>query len=214
MMRAATSQEAIRAIKAIENVQQGLHAADAPASWRLSAFSGRFGEISGGHACASLTLAFRLVLEAQQLEEPVAWISGNESVFFPPDAAEAGVDLDILVVILASETLQVARAADHLLRSGAFGLVVMDLGTRSHLPLHAQTRLIGLSNKHDTALVCLTEKESDRPSISPLISLRAQAVRTRRLGDRYRCEARIIKDKRRGPGWTHAEICRAPDGLH
>ena len=46
--------------------------------------------ISGGQAGASLTLVFRLVLEAQRQREPVAWIHGRSGTLFPPDAAEAG----------------------------------------------------------------------------------------------------------------------------
>jgi len=194
-------------------VQRGWVPAATPAEWRLSTFVGRFGELSGSHAGAVLTLAFRLVLEAQRLGEPAVWISRRESAFFPPDAAEVGVDLDALAVVWVSETLQAARAADHLLRSGGFGLVVLDIGARAHLPIPVQTRLVGLANKHEAALLCLTEKDDDRPSLGSLVSLRAQAVRTRRVEDRYRCEARVLKDKRRGPGWSHAEVCRGPDGL-
>ena len=55
-----------------------------PGTWQLSGFSGRLIEISGNRASASLTLAFRLVHEAQRQGEPVAWISRRDSVFFPP----------------------------------------------------------------------------------------------------------------------------------
>jgi len=194
-------------------VQQGLAVSVAPTAWRLSAFSGRLGEVSGSHAGAALTLVFRLVLEAQQRGEPVAWISRRESLFFPPDAAEVGVDLAALAVIRAPATLPAARAADYLLRSGGFGLVVLDVGPGAQLPIHIQTRLVGLAKKHEAALLCITEKDSDRPSLGSLVSLRAQVARTRRTGDRFRCEARVLKDKRRGPGWTHEEVCRGPDGL-
>jgi recombination protein RecA len=70
-----------------------------------------------------------------------------------------------------------------------------------------------LAKQYDTALICVTEKGSDRPSLGSLVSLRAHAVRTRRREDRFRCEVRVLKDKRRGPGWKHTEVCRAPDGL-
>ena len=99
------------------------------------------------------------------------------------------------------------------MRSGAFGLMVVDLGERAALPLRAQTRLVGLAKKHDTALLCITKKDDDRPSLGSLVSCRAEAARTKRLGERYRCEVRILKDKRRGPGWSHTEVCRGPAGL-
>src|SRR5512147_2110212 len=61
--------------------------------WSLSSLAGRLVEISAGLAGAPLTLAFRLVLEAQRKGEPTAWVGRRESVFYPPDAAAAGVDL-------------------------------------------------------------------------------------------------------------------------
>ena len=91
---------------------------------------------------------------------------------------------------------------------------MLDVGARASLPLPAQTRLVGLAKQHGTALVCVTEKPNDRPSLGSLVSLRAHTARTRQDRDRFHCEVRVIKDKRRGPGWKHAELCHAPDGLH
>ena len=184
-----------------------------PAGWRLSTFAGRFTEISGDHSPATLTLAFRLVLEAQRMDEPVAWISERGSVFYPPDAAETAVDLDALTIVRVPGVPAAARAADQLLRSGAFGLVVLDLGVRVHVPLPAQIRLAGLAKKHHAALLCLTEKERERPSIGSLVSIRADAIRIRKDEGRFVCRASIVKDKRRGPGWKHTEVCHGPDGL-
>jgi recombination protein RecA len=184
-----------------------------PAGWSLATFAGRLGEISGTQACSPLTFAFRLVLAAQRAGEPVAWIGGPDSVFFPPDVACAGVDLAALPVVRARDVPSALRAADLLLRSGGFGLVVLDLGTNGSLSFPGQTRLLGLARKHRAAVVCLTEKDGRRPSLGSLVSLRIEAARTAREGDRYRCEARALKDKRRRPGWSHVEVCRGPDGL-
>ena len=157
-------------------LRRGLSTSRAPMEWRLSAFSGRFGELSGDQAGAPLTLVFRLVREAQKQAEPVAWVGRWESTFFPPDVAEAGVDLAALPVVRAPDTLAAARAADLLLRSGSFGLLVLDVGPGANLPLPAQTRLVGLAKQYDTALVCLTEKTNDRPSLGSLVSLRAHTA--------------------------------------
>lgn len=197
----------------VEGLQKGWSVTTPPASWRLSVFAGRLCEISGSHAAASLTLVFRLVLETQRRDEPAVWVSRRESVFFPPDAAAVGVDLRALAVVWVGDMRLAARAADFLVRSGAFGLVVLDLGARARLPVAAQSRLVGLAKKHDTALVCITEKNNDRASLGSLVSIRAEAVRAQKTDDRFRCEARILKDKRRGPGWTHTEVCHGPDGL-
>jgi recombination protein RecA len=183
-------------------------------AWRIVTFAGRFAEISTAAAGSPLTLAFRLVLEAQRAGEPVAWVARRDAFFFPPDVADAGIDLAALPVIWAPDTIRAAEATDLLARSGAFGLLVLDLGNDPRLPLHAQTRLVALAQKHETAIVCLTLKSRSRPSLGSLVSLRAHAVRPVRDEGLFRCEALILKDKRRGPGGRHAEVCRGPDGLH
>lgn len=187
---------------------------EVPAAWRLSLFAGRLGEISGRRSGAVLTLAFRLVLEAQRRGDPVAWISWRGTAFYPPDVAETGVDLSALAVVWVERSTDACRAADWLLRSGGFGLVVLDLGQRDQLPIAAQSRLAGLAQKHGTALLCLTEKDRERPSIGSLVAIRAEASRRSPVGERFPCEADILKDKKRGPGSRFTELCHGPDGLH
>ena len=176
--------------------------------------SGRLVEISADPAGASLTAVFRLVLEAQRAGEPAAWIGRRGFPFFPPDVAEAGVDLAALPVVWAPDARAAAGAADLLVRSGGFGFVAVDLGPDARLPLAAAARLAALARQHGTALVLITEKEPSRPSLGPLVSLRAHAGRLTRVRDRYRFEARVLKDKRGRPAGRLAEVCRGPDGLH
>ena len=178
-------------------------------------FAARLTEISASVSGAPLTLTFRLVLDAQRRGEPVAWIGRKDAPFYPPDAADTGVDLAALVVVWTGNALTAAKAADLLVRSGAFGLVVLDLGGEARLPMHATSRLAMLARQHDAAIVCLTDKDAARPSLGPLVSLRAHAAsRTRGEGGRFRCEAVALKDKRGGKTWNIAEVCRGPDGLH
>jgi recombination protein RecA len=106
-----------------------------------------------------------------------------------------------------------ARAADHLIRSAGFGLVVLDIGEDERLPRALLARLAGLAGKHGTALLCVTEKDARRSSLSSLVSLRAEAVRLDDGDGRFRCEVRVLKDKRHGPGRTYCEVCHGPDGL-
>jgi recombination protein RecA len=183
--------------------------------WVLAAFASRLTEISTSLAGAPLTLAFRLVLDAQRRGEPTAWIGRKDAPFYPPDAADTGVDLAALAVVWTGDAITAAKAADLLVRSGAFGLVVLDLGGEARLPMHATSRLAMLARQHDAAIVCLTDKEAARPSLGPLVSLRAHtASRRRGEGERFSCEAVALKDKRHGKTWTIAEVCRGPDGLH
>ena len=185
----------------------------APAAWTLAALGGCLTELSGAGSAPALTLAFGLVREAQQRGEPVAWLSRAESTFFPPDAAEGGIDLAALPVILLGDVRHRLRAADRLARSGAFGLLVVDLGARLDLPLAVQTRLAEQALAHGTLILCLTEKTERQPSLGSLVAVRGQARCIRHGPDRFACRVHALKDKRRGPGWTDQEWCRGPDGV-
>jgi len=201
------------ALIASGNLHRATPAPRAPAAWQLSELAGRFVELSALGVSASLTLAFGLVLDAQRQGEPVAWVTPKQQSFYPPDAAEGGIDLDALAVVCVPNPRSAARAADKLLRSGAFGLVILDLGADGDLPMPLQMRLAGLAQKYHTALVCLTEKAATLPSLGSLVAVRVHAARRRIGPDRFVCELRVLKDKRRGPTWTHRELCRGPAGL-
>jgi recombination protein RecA len=182
--------------------------------WSRAELAGRLCELSAQQDGALLSAAMGLVVDAQRDGEPVAWVSATHAVFFPPDAAGCGVDLAALVVVQAAEAAMAGRATDVLLRSGAFGLVVLDLGTSTAMPTPLQGRLVQLALKHDAAVVCLTGKGPDEASLGSLVSLRGQAVRRRSAdGRRFTCRITTLKDKRRGPGWTWQEVRHGPDGL-
>jgi recombination protein RecA len=183
-----------------------------PSPWNLTAIAGRFIEISASASAASLTLAFGLVGEAQKQREPVGWVTSTGSFFYPPDAAHGGVDLAALVVIRVLHAASIPVAGEKLLRSGGFGLIVLDLGT-ADIPIPIQSRLTGLAQRHHAALVCLTEKENKTFSLGSLVSLRAHAERQRNSDHRFACRLRVLKDKRHGPTWSHEELCHGPAGL-
>jgi recombination protein RecA len=191
--------------------------------WCLADLAGRLVELSASRSSCSLTLASLLVAEAQSREGLAAWISGTSDTFFPPDLAANGVDLSTLPVVRVPGALPAGRAADWLLRTGAFSLLVLDLGRDPALPGAVQARLAQLARRHATAVLFLTCKDALSPSLGSLISLRAEAQRrplaeARRLppgtGARgFICSLRVLKDKRRSPGWKHAEVCGGPPGL-
>ncbi len=204
-------------------------------AFSLAQLGGRLAELSSSRAGAQLSFALRLVREAQESGETAAWIGARSSSFFPPDAEACGIDLSALPVVRLGSAQEMGRAADQLLRSGAFGLLVVDLGglggpggerarespgaARLAAPVGAQlsapllTRLLGLAQKHAAAVLFLTEKPGEAPSLSSLVSLRAEVSRAQRRPGRFLCELHALKDKRRAPGWTELEEFRGPAGL-
>jgi len=206
----------LRRAKLWDRVSRGLLAPSGAGShpWGLDQLTGRLVELSGKGAAAPLTLAFRKVVEAQERAEPVAWVTDDQVPFYPPDASANGVDLDALPVVFVADAPAAARTAEKLGRSGAFGLVVLDLrGPRVDLPLPLQTRLASLAKAHDMAILCLTEKGAEQPSLGSLVSLRCDARRERVGEGRYVCHLQAVKDKRQGPGWRFEESCSGPVGL-
>ena len=200
-------------------------AAPRPA-FSLAQLCGRLAELSSSRSGAQLSFALRLVREAQESGETAAWIGVRTSGFFPPDAAACGIDLSALPVVRLGSAQEMGRAADQLLRSGAFGLLLIDLGGLegpghvrpaasggAQLAAPLLTRLLGLAQKHAAAVLFLTEKPGEAPSLSSLVSLRAEVSRAQRLPGRFLCELHALKDKRRAPGWNHLEEFRGPAGL-
>jgi len=226
-------------------VHPGVAPSEAPGGWCRRGLAGRLTELSIAPGSASLTLACSLILDAQQEGEPAAWVMGREHTFFPPDLAAWGVDLDALAVVRCAAqrvpsappgkprmASPVARAADRLARSGAFGLIILDLsaGVRPtggrpagpHVPMPLQSRLLGLAIKHDIALLCLTDGAGrgeaqgaprGNASLGSLVSLRAESIHRRVAEGRFTAGLRVTKDKRRAPGWAHLEECCGPPGL-
>jgi recombination protein RecA len=194
-------------------IRQGEQPAPGSGRWGLDTLSGRIAELSSDGLTASMSAAVSLVLQAQSRGEAAAWIAVGRSTFYPPDAAQSGVDLSCLPVVRAADNGAAARTADKLLRSGAFAVVVVDLGRDHRIRVPVQSRLAGLAKKHRAVLLCLTKKRSDEPSIGSLVSLRAQTHVKRSAFDRFTWEVCVTKDKRQGPGWRHEETCRGPEGL-
>ncbi|RMF72919.1 MAG: recombinase A [Acidobacteria bacterium] len=182
--------------------------------WRLAEVSGRLVELSGEGPAAWLTFAFALVAESQRRGEPAAWVTVRGTSFYPPDAARDGIDLAALPVVFAPHATAAARAAERLVRSGGFGVVVIDLvGVRPELPPALLSRLAGLAERHEAAVVCLTEKPAAAPSLGPLVSLRCEVRRDDPAGHAFTCRATALRDKRRGQPWADVEVCRGPAGL-
>ncbi len=196
----------------------------------MGELAGRLIELSAPDETASalLTVSMQLVAEAQRKGEPVCWVMTGLDPFFPPDAADTGVNVFILPVIRINErnskpeiiVSRAVRAARILVRSGAFGLVVVDLGRLINMPRHALSELKGAVLKHHTAVLFLTRKSARCGSLGSLISLHGEALRMpagikntiHDQGDFY-CTVEILKDKMRGPGRRRKKTCSSPPGL-
>ena len=186
--------------------------------WSYTKIYRRLTELSGLGETAVLTAAAEIVLEVQGVSGMVAWISRTESSFYPPDFHNNGVDLDALVVLRLEGAKQMIRAADRIIRSGAFSLIVVDLGARGYLSLAAEGRLQALVKKYRSALLFLTEKARGVSSLGSMISLRYVAERCKSGVDEFSYEISILKDKQAFSTGIFGEIyegrASGPDGLY
>lgn len=200
----------------------------APRRLDLESLAGGIAEISGPAPAAGCTAAARLIGQAQGRGEPAAWIAAGDSFFFAPDLQETGTDLDALPLVRVSGPLAGARAAEHLLRSGAFGLIILDLGRHGGsfsgspgrsssastiLPIPVQVRLAALCRHHHAALLLLARAPAGAPPVASFASLRAEGRVYKTAFDRFACRLQIVKDKRGGTAWSVEEIFRGPDGM-
>lgn len=190
---------------------------------------GRIVELCGGPSVARTSAAVALCLEAQSHGDPVAWVlsrgepsvpSAISTMIFPPDLAEAGLDLDALVVVHvpASDVRAAPKAAEILLRTGGFGAVVLDLSSMSSLRQSPKAdawmgRLLGLAREHSVRLVVLSSSDAQAPSLGPLVSVRMEMRRSRLSAGRFRVEGKVLKDKSGSMRGEEERVMRAPPGL-
>ncbi len=179
---------------------------------------GRLVELSGESAGARTTLATAALLDAQREGETAVWIQPREGRLFPPDLDESGVDLDALVVVrmpTRAGPYGLCRAAELLLRSGGFGLVVIDMceGTPPARDPAWQGRLLGLARQHQSRLIVLTHKHTHASSLGPLVSLRIESRRSRTGAGLFLVEHQVLKNKSGMPMVTSEDVRRGPWGL-
>ena len=175
-------------------------------------------EISGQAGTAWHSCAVDLLVHAQRRGETVAWIQPEGGGLYPPDLAQAGADLQALVVVHvppATGLYGIPRAAELLLRSGGYGVVVLDLLAGVPTRQSAwQSRLLGLCRQHHGCVVVLTQKSDQDASLGPWISWRLQPKRHRQLRDGlFLIEPRILKNKV-GVPWPQPVLRRCgPPGV-
>ena len=183
------------------------------AAWSFDELRGRLVELTADGAGATMTSAFDIILDAQEAGEPAAWISATPTLFSPVDVEASGVDLSALAVIRLRNVFSATRSAERLLRSGAFGVLVLDLGPNPQVPAAMLGKLVKLSQLHDATVICLTTSRRGRDSLGSMISLRAGSHRERAADGAFSCRLDVTKDKRRGPNWSFEQAYRGPTGL-
>jgi recombination protein RecA len=162
---------------------------------------GKIVELCAGPAGARTSAAAMVLRAAQEEGDPVAWVlpsDGPAGGPFPPDLAAAGIDLEALLVVRvpAVAAAELARAVELVLRTGAFGAVILDLSALAAgtmLRASWQGRLLGLAREHTCRVVVLAPSEAS--ALGPLVSLRFDVRRAAVAPGRFRVEARVVKDK-------------------
>ena len=177
--------------------------------WNLRYLSGTLAEVTGSQG--GLSLATSLIREAQIRGEPAAWITAHPDTFYPPDLADNGVALPALPVVFAGNGREAVRSSEVLVRSGAFRLIIIDLGRNCTVPAAYQGRLVRLSQYYNTAVVALTAAASG--GLGSMVSVRLEPRRVRLSAQTVHYEAQATKDKRNGPGWIHEARYRSLAGL-
>jgi hypothetical protein len=155
-----------------------LNKTPAGASWRFDNLVGILSEVSEETPSGAVSFAADVIAEAQNQGEPVAWVAGTDSVFFPPDLAARGTDLSAVAVIRVGGEDHALTAAEWLARSGAVGLVVVDAGGTCNVSDASLGRLLKLAERSQCAVVFLTRKRRHDPSLGSRISLRACITRS------------------------------------
>ena len=178
---------------------------------------GRLIEISGRGANARLSTAVGLLRQAQIEGETSAWIQPEGGDLYPPDLADAGIDLDALVVLHLPTDRgadDLLRATEWLLRSGAYGLVVVDLtGVRAPRGQAWCARLSSLAREHGSRLILITDSPEHRASLGPMIGLRLAPRRSPPHAGSCGLDVHVLKNKSGAPLTIAPERWRAPLGL-
>lgn len=179
----------------------------------------RLVEISAPQPSGCTSYAVHVLLQAQRQGETVAWIQPEGGPLYPPDLQDSGVDVEAVVVIqvpAGAGALGGPKAAEILLRSGAFGLVVLDLraGVPRGWASAWQGRLLGLARQHQSCVLLLTHKSPHAESLGAWVSWRLQPER-RPLGERmFLLAPQVLKNKMGGAWPLGAQQYRGPWGLY
>jgi len=175
-------------------VQRGSQLPETTASGLVPA--GRLTEISGHRGTSAKTsVLVEAIRDAQEANEPCAWVLAEGTARpFAPDLVAAGVRLEDLALVEVPAREGALRAAELLLRSGGFGLVVVELPSAlGRLAARGLARLRALAREHDARVCLMTEGEAPQ-SLGPMVGVRYVPRRTPAYhGAEVRLE--VLRDK-------------------
>ncbi len=177
---------------------------------------GRLTELSGAQHSAQMSLVAHWIRQVQEQGQVAAWVHCPPCLLYPPDLADAGIDLDRLLVVHVPAPHAITRAGDLLLRSGALGLLLLDMRQQRPADRGWTNRLLSLAHKHESRVVCLTSSPQNRDSLSSLVGLRVEARlawEEKSEGGHFSLSMVVLKDKRGNPQRRFEEVCRGPLGL-
>jgi RecA/RadA recombinase len=190
-------------LSGIEAVDQALGSVGIP--------RGRLTEVFGDCSSGKTTLVYALLAACTRRGDIGAYIDPQVSLFAPA-AQAAGIELERLIVVRPSNVDALRRAVDAIVRSGACAVVAVD-SAGDTLQTHHCARLVAQAEKTDTALVMISQGESQ-----VLASFASVRLRMRRLspmwqtgddgGSRlagYQVALDVTKSKLCAPG-KHAEF--------
>jgi hypothetical protein len=180
--------------------------------WHYDSLVGLLSEISEETASGALSFAAEIIGDAQAHGETVAWVAGTDSVFYPPDFSERGIDLSAVTVIRAGGEAGALTAAEWILRSAGIGLVIVDAGAGWKVSDSALGRLQKLSENGRAALVFLTRKRSHDPALGSRISLRGCV--TGSGTSPLQVVIHAVRDKRSNSSSRETRQYEGPPGMH
>jgi hypothetical protein len=181
-------------------------------SWQLENLIGILAEVSEETACGAVSFVTEIVLEAQARNEPVAWVAGISSIWYPPDLSDRGVDLSAVAVIRAGGEEESLTASEWLVRSGALGLVIVDADAGWKPSDASLGRIQKLAERNQCAVVFLTRKRPHEPSLGSRISLRGCISRTGT--EAFHIAITTVKDKRSNSSSRQSRHYHGPSGMH
>ena len=176
-------------------------------SWKFSSLVGEVIEMPSGPMTCAISFAGDLILSAQTIGEPCAWVHATKSIFFPPDFHTLGVDLNALALIKVDTAQKAAYCAERLIKSGGFGCVVVDLPRESWFSVALQKRIANYVRKERACVLYLiqTLEGEDYERLGSSTSIFAESDRLedttlriclRKKGRRFEC----IKERDGTPG--------------